>query len=89
MVKPLYVLFLVVLAAWVYQRNQPPPPKLCGTPNGPPITAPRSKLKDGRYLAYKEWGVPKENAKHKIIYLHGFGSFRFGIPPFSQVDVDP
>ncbi|XP_078157277.1 putative lysophospholipase BODYGUARD 1 isoform X1 [Carex rostrata] len=84
MVKPLCVLFLVVLAAWVYQRNQPPPPKLCGTPNGPPITAPRSKLKDGRYLAYKEWGVPKENAKHKIIYLHGFASSRFGIPPFSQ-----
>ncbi|KAJ4764816.1 Alpha/beta-Hydrolases superfamily protein [Rhynchospora pubera] len=84
MIKPLLVLFSAVLAAWIYQSIQPPPPKLCGTPNGPPINAPRSKLKDGRYLAYKEWGVPKENAKYKMIYLHGFGSFRFGIPSISQ-----
>jgi hypothetical protein len=40
----------------------------------PWFIAPRIQLKDGRYLAYKKWGGPKEYAKQKIIYLHGFGS---------------
>nr|ACA35281.1 hydrolase family protein [Cucumis sativus] len=43
---------------------------------GPPITAPRIKLRDGRYLAYKEHGVPKDSAKYKIIYIHSFCSCR-------------
>uniref|UniRef100_A0A1J3DQQ8 AB hydrolase-1 domain-containing protein n=3 Tax=Noccaea caerulescens TaxID=107243 RepID=A0A1J3DQQ8_NOCCA len=34
----------------------------------------RIKLRDGRFLAYKERGVPKEEAKYKIILVHGFGS---------------
>ncbi|KAL2326672.1 hypothetical protein Fmac_025730 [Flemingia macrophylla] len=54
----------------------PPPPRTCGSPGGPPITAPRIKLRDGRYLAYKEHGVPREVAKKKIVFLHGFGSCR-------------
>ncbi|VVA90482.1 unnamed protein product [Arabis nemorensis] len=33
----------------------------------------RVKLRDGRFLAYVEEGVPKEEAKHKIIIVHGFG----------------
>lgn len=71
----LAVLFIGFLA-WAYQVSRPPPPKICGTPDGPPITAPRIKLRDGRYLAYKEHGVPKEAAKYKIIYVHGFDSCR-------------
>ncbi|CAN6884122.1 unnamed protein product [Brassica oleracea] len=34
----------------------------------------RVKLRDGRLLAYRESGVPKEEAKYKIILVHGFGS---------------
>nr|VDC65201.1 unnamed protein product [Brassica rapa] len=34
----------------------------------------RVKLRDGRFLAYRESGVPKEEAKYKIILVHGFGS---------------
>ncbi|WZZ11463.1 hypothetical protein YC2023_097384 [Brassica napus] len=34
----------------------------------------RVKLSDGRFLAYRESGVPKEEAKYKIILVHGFGS---------------
>ncbi|EXB36965.1 hypothetical protein L484_018341 [Morus notabilis] len=59
-----------------YQAIQPPPPKICGSPGGPPITAPRIKLRDGRHLAYKEYGMPREKAKNKIIFVHGFSSCR-------------
>jgi len=69
-------LFFVVLVALAYQAIQPPPPRTCGSPNGPPITASRIKLRDGRHLAYKEHGVPPQLAKNKIVYLHGFGSCR-------------
>lgn len=62
--------------AWGYQAIQPPAPKICGSPNGPLITAPRIKLRDGRYLAYKEHGVPKDSAKYKIIFVHSFASCR-------------
>lgn len=34
----------------------------------------RIKLRDGRYLAYKERGVPKDHAKFTIVLVHGFGS---------------
>lgn len=53
-----------------------PPPKICGSPGGPPVAAPRVKLRDGRHLAYKEHGVPRELAKHKIIFVHGISSCR-------------
>ncbi|KAF2292891.1 hypothetical protein GH714_029655 [Hevea brasiliensis] len=55
---------------------RPPPPKTCGSPGGPPITAPRIKLRDGRHLAYKEHGVSKDVAKFKIIVVHGFNACR-------------
>ncbi|GAU31779.1 hypothetical protein TSUD_22250, partial [Trifolium subterraneum] len=71
----LAVLFIGFLA-WAYQVAQPPPPKICGSPDGPPITAPRIKLRDGRHLAYKEHGVPKDEAKYKIIFIHGINSCR-------------
>ncbi|CAN1252219.1 hypothetical protein LINPERPRIM_LOCUS7952 [Linum perenne] len=60
---------------WVYQNLlRVPNPRICGSPGGPPITSPRVKLDDGRHLAYKETGVSKEVAKHKIIIIHGFES---------------
>lgn len=71
----LAVLFIGFLA-WAYKVIQPPPPKICGTPDGPPITAPRIKLRDGRHLAYKEHGVSKDAAMYKIIYVHGFDNCR-------------
>ncbi|GLT94687.1 hypothetical protein SLE2022_124160 [Rubroshorea leprosula] len=70
------VVFLVGIAAWAYKAIQPPPPKICGSPDGPPVTAPRIKLRDGWYLAYKEHGVPRNAAKYKIVYVHGFDSCR-------------
>ncbi|KAL2899711.1 putative 2-succinyl-6-hydroxy-2 4-cyclohexadiene-1-carboxylate synthase [Bienertia sinuspersici] len=74
--KKLLLVSLIGLLAWAYQATRPPPPKICGTPDGPPITAPRIKLSDGRHLAYKEHGVPKDKAKYKFIYIHGFDSCR-------------
>ena len=59
-----------------YLTIRPPPPKLCGSAGGPPITAPRIRLRDGRHLAYKEYGVPREEANYKIVFVHGFGSSR-------------
>ncbi|CAL0309954.1 unnamed protein product [Lupinus luteus] len=67
---------LIGFIAWAYQAIRPPPPKICGSPDGPHITAPRIKLRDGRHLAYQEHGVPKDAAKNKIIYVHGFDSCR-------------
>ncbi|OMO82187.1 hypothetical protein CCACVL1_12041 [Corchorus capsularis] len=73
--KILLVLF-VGISAWAYQAIQPPPPMTCGSPDGPPVTAARIKLKDGRHLAYKEYGVPRDAAKYKIVFVHGFDSCR-------------
>ncbi|KAF5750502.1 exostosin family protein [Tripterygium wilfordii] len=67
---------LVGILAWAYRAVQPPPPKICGSPDGPPVTASRIKLRDGRHLAYKENGVSKDVAKHKIIFFHPFDACR-------------
>ncbi|KAK9122774.1 hypothetical protein Sjap_012376 [Stephania japonica] len=76
MFKTITVILLVGLVAWAYQAIQPLPPKICGAPGGPPVTAPRIQLKDGRYLAYKEHGVPKDEAKYKVVFVHGFYTCR-------------
>ncbi|XP_010683745.2 uncharacterized protein LOC104898376 [Beta vulgaris subsp. vulgaris] len=70
------VVVIVACLAWADKALRPPPPKVLGSPGGPPITAPRIKLRDGRHLAYKEYGVPNEKAKHKFIFIHGFDSCR-------------
>ncbi|KAG0487501.1 hypothetical protein HPP92_009596, partial [Vanilla planifolia] len=77
-------ILLAVLLAWFYHAVQPPQPKICGSPNGPPVTSPRIKLRDGRHLAYLESGVPKEKANYKVIFIHGFDSCRYDIFPVSQ-----
>ena len=69
----------VFLAALLYKQLQPPAPKIVGSPGAPPVTASRTKLKDGRHLAYLESGVPKEKAKYKIIFVHGFDSCRYDV----------
>ncbi|KAE9590832.1 hypothetical protein Lal_00023306 [Lupinus albus] len=69
-------LLLIGFAARAYQALRPPPSKICGSPDGPPVTAPRIKLRDGRNLAYQEHGVPKDAAKYKIISILGFDSCR-------------
>ncbi|KAJ3682120.1 hypothetical protein LUZ60_014693 [Juncus effusus] len=54
----------------------PPPSKICGSEGGPPVTAKRIRLKDGRYLAYAEAGINKADARHKIVFCHGFTGSR-------------
>ncbi|KAG6640572.1 uncharacterized protein LOC122275909 [Carya illinoinensis] len=76
LLKKTTVLFMVGFLAWAYKAVQPPPPKICGSTDGPPVTAPRIQLSDGRHLAYKEHGVPKEMATHKIVFVHGYDSCR-------------
>ncbi|XP_075638636.1 uncharacterized protein LOC142610648 [Castanea sativa] len=76
MLKKTVLLFFVGFLAWAYKATQPPPPKICGSPDGLAVTAARIKLSDGRHLAYKEHGVPKEKANYKIVYVHGFDSCR-------------
>ncbi|KAG6412179.1 hypothetical protein SASPL_124849 [Salvia splendens] len=77
--KKLLLVFFVGILAWAYQATNPPPPKICGSKDGPPVTATRIQLKDGRHLAYKEFGVQKDNAKHEIVLVHGFGACRHDI----------
>ncbi|KAJ1435945.1 Alpha/Beta hydrolase fold [Sesbania bispinosa] len=76
MLSKIAAILLIVIVALAYQAIQPPPPKTCGSPGGPPITGPRIKLRDGRHLAYKEHGVPRQVANKKIVFLHGFASSR-------------
>ncbi|KAK2996290.1 hypothetical protein RJ639_025850, partial [Escallonia herrerae] len=76
------------LLGWAYVATKPPPAKVCGSPGGPHVTSPRVKLNDGRHLAYKESGIPKEEAKHKIIVVHGFDSSKDLNLPVSQELID-
>jgi len=66
------------LLGMVYQGKKQPPspptPSETGSPEDSPVVSSRFKLKDGRYLAYRERGVPKDKAKFKIIVVHGLGS---------------
>lgn len=71
---------MVGFAAWIYQTAVPPPPKSLGSPDGPPITSSRIKLRDGRHLSYIETGVPKDTAKFKIIMVHGFANSKHHDP---------
>lgn len=85
MIAPVLIALTVGFVGLAYQALKPPPPKICGSPNGPPVTSPRVKLSDGRHLAYRELGVPKEEAKHKIIIVHGFDSSKDLTLPVAQV----
>ena len=78
---------LVVAAVffmYAYRSIKPPPPKVCGSANGPPVESPRIKLSDGRHLSYRERGVPKQTAKFKVILVHGFDSSKDIYLPLTQ-----
>ncbi|XP_042475658.1 uncharacterized protein LOC122057576 isoform X2 [Macadamia integrifolia] len=84
MLTRIVLVLLVVLLGWAYQATRPPPPKICGSPGGPSVTSPRIKLSDGRHLAYRESGVPKDKAKYRIVSIHGFGVAKDFSLPASQ-----
>jgi hypothetical protein len=83
--KRLWGLTFMLLVALMYRHLQAPPPKIPGTPSGPPVTSPRIMLKDGRHLAYHESGIPKDQAKYKVIFVHGFDSSRLDVLRVSPV----
>lgn len=85
MIVQIAVAIFAGLLGWAYVASKPSPPKVCGSPGGPPITSPRVRLSDGRHLAYKEAGVSKKDAKYKIIVIHGFDSSKDLNLPVSQV----
>lgn len=80
-------ILLGIIGRWIYQRliKVPPPRIICGLANGSPLTSPRVKLNDGRHLAYKEIGVPKEEAQYKIIVCHGYENCKDMDLPIAQV----
>ncbi|KAI3470607.1 hypothetical protein Pfo_027270 [Paulownia fortunei] len=80
MSQQIMVVLLIGFIALEYQSFWPPAPRICGSPGGPAIEAPRIRLRDGRHLAYMEHGVSKETATYKIILVHGFGSSRHEAP---------
>ncbi|CAI0544308.1 unnamed protein product [Linum tenue] len=88
MFVPIAMALTVGALGWVYQSLKPPPPKICGSPGGPPITSPRVQLRDGRHLAYKEMGVAKEEAKHKLVIIHGFDNSKDINLPIQQELID-
>ncbi|KAL0928866.1 hypothetical protein M5K25_000793 [Dendrobium thyrsiflorum] len=87
-VSKLSVVLLVGVLAWLYNATRPPPPNICGTPNGPPVTSPRIKLNDGRHLSYIETGVSKEKARYKVIFIHGFDCCKHDVFPVSREILD-
>ncbi|KVH90346.1 uncharacterized protein LOC112520830 [Cynara cardunculus var. scolymus] len=72
--KKLLVVFFAGFAAWAIR---PPPPTKLGSSD---ITTPRIKLRDGRHLSYVEAGVPKDKAKFKVIFVHGFDCNKYFNP---------
>lgn len=76
---------VVGVVVYGYRGIKPPPPKICGSPDGPPVTSPRIRLSDGRHLSYRERGVAKQIAKYKVILVHGFDSSKDMYLPFSKV----
>ncbi|KAG0499938.1 hypothetical protein HPP92_000010 [Vanilla planifolia] len=84
LVSRLSLVVLVGVLAWAYRAARPPPPKICGMVDGPPVTSARINLKDGRHLSYIEIGVPKDKARHKIIFIHGFDSSKHDVFPVSE-----
>ncbi|KAI3716776.1 hypothetical protein L1987_67901 [Smallanthus sonchifolius] len=69
------VTVVIQVCAWAYKTALPPPPRKLGS-----LTSPRIKLHDGRHLSYKEYGVPKDVAKSKIIYVHCFDCSKYQDP---------
>ncbi|XP_002276360.2 uncharacterized protein LOC100253478 isoform X1 [Vitis vinifera] len=74
MVLKTALVLLMGLLGLAYRATQPAHPESTELSDVPPTSSPRIMLSDGRYLAYKEKGVPKNESNYKIIIVHGFGS---------------
>lgn len=74
MVSRTATVLLIGLLGVLFLATKLPPPHGTALPDDPPVTSPRIRLSDGRFLAYKEMGVPKNRSNYRIIIVHGFGS---------------
>ncbi|XP_023512955.1 uncharacterized protein LOC111777543 isoform X1 [Cucurbita pepo subsp. pepo] len=76
MVSRFAVVLLIGFLGMFYQAKQLPPPQINGSSSSQdlPVSSHKIKLSDGRYLAYREKGVSKDESKFRIIVCHGFGS---------------
>lgn len=74
MISKTAVVLIGFFLEMVYQATQQPALQSNQYPDNPPANSPRIRLGDGRRLAYREEGVPKNKAKYRIIIVHGFGS---------------
>ncbi|CAM8885492.1 unnamed protein product [Rhodiola kirilowii] len=88
MIGKVFVFVLIGFVALIYQATRPPPPKNCGSPGGPLVTSKRVILREEGIWAYKEYGLLKENAKHKIVFNHPFGSTKNDLFFLSQEFVE-
>ncbi|XP_004294668.1 PREDICTED: uncharacterized protein LOC101299361 [Fragaria vesca subsp. vesca] len=77
----LFVAVLAFAALIVNMETTPTTPNVVKKVYIHPPSAARVMLPDGRYIAYKEQGVPADNARFSIISPHSFLSSRLaGIP---------
>ncbi|KAL6199980.1 hypothetical protein ACLB2K_029762 [Fragaria x ananassa] len=77
----LFVAVLAFTALIVNMETTPATPDVVKKVYIHPPSAARVMLPDGRYIAYKEQGVPADNARFSIISSHAFLSSRLaGIP---------
>ncbi|XP_056851907.1 uncharacterized protein LOC108860898 isoform X1 [Raphanus sativus] len=82
----LLVIVVGLIGYHVYKSIKPPPP--IPLPENVSEICPRVKLNDGRYLAYRELGFPKDKAKNKIIIVHGYGSSKLVDLKITQEMID-
>lgn len=70
----MFLLLAIVglISYYVYKSIKPPPP--IPLPENVSKKSLRVKLSDGRHIAYRELGCPKDEAKHKIIIIHGYAN---------------
>lgn len=61
-----------LISYYVYKSIKPPPP--IPLPENVTKKSSRIKLSDGRHIAYRELGFPKDEAKNKIIIIHGYAN---------------
>ncbi|KAM0977799.1 hypothetical protein ACFX2C_013847 [Malus domestica] len=64
--KTALVALFIGLLAWAYKVIQPPPSKICGSPDGPPVTGPRIKLRDGREGIWHTKSMESQKIMHSI-----------------------
>ncbi|MQL99212.1 hypothetical protein Taro_031928 [Colocasia esculenta] len=80
---------LAALGNWFHVSIRPPAPKRCGSPGGPPVMAPRVRVRDGRFLAYAEVAVSRAEASYKVVIAHGFTGSRLDINRLAANKVNP